>query len=55
MKESTERQHVYVGLSQHKLLAKKKADVYVETSRKVSIQRILEWLVDNHLDDYPME
>ena len=56
MTEPTDRQHVYVGPTQHKKLVLKKATIYAKPAgRKDSIQQILEWLVDNHLDDYPME
>ena len=55
MVDSIDRQHVYIGLSQHKKLAMKKADVYMQSGRKITMTELLEWLVDNHLDQFPME
>ena len=48
------RQSVYVDIAHHKKLKLKQALVYGATSRKCTIQQLVQWLIDNRLDDFPM-
>ena len=45
---------VRVYKAQHKKLKAKSNDLYQEKDRNVPIAEIIEWLIDNHLDDFPM-
>ena len=55
-KESRARtgETVRVHKAQHKRLKNKSNDLYQEKDRNVSIAELIEWLIDNHLDDFPM-